>query len=399
MEKRTTYAFGLLLVLGLCFTLGSLAGKASPQEIRNVPYIPLIQDVSYAPAVVAAGGQYHLIYELHLTSVFGRDLTLRRLEIMNSRNAAVKAYDGKELFRCLVRPGRQPDPEEKGVLGSGARAVAFLMLSFGDSAQIPDALIHRVTVVYARPNGEQVVLQGDSRPFPVSRKEAVVIGPPVRPGVWLAGNGPGDGPVGHRLSMQAWNGRLVVNQRYALDFMKFGEDNRLVRGENAANPNWTSYGQEILAVADGEVVEIKDGVVENTPGEKYAVPNTLENAAGNFIVLKIGSDAFAAYSHLQPKSLRVKAGDRVRKGQVLGLIGNSGISDAPHLHFHVIDAASFFGGESVPYVFEEFELLGPFLNLDENIDKSWVPQGPAGKRRKEILLGDHVIRILQEFAR
>ena len=65
---------------------------------------------------------------------------------------------------------------------------------------------------------------------------------------------------------------------------------------------------------------------------------------------------FAFYAHLQPKGIRVKVGDKVRRGQVLALLGNSGNSDAPHLHFHVTDGNSPLGAEGLPYVIESFEM-------------------------------------------
>ncbi len=392
MKNRQFHAGDLRFILGLCLVVGSAAGILSAQEIPDVPYVPLIQDVLFPPSPLKSGGKIHLVYELHLTNVLARDMTLLKVEALDTSKNAIAAWEGGELSRRLVRAGKRPNPQDDRVLASGARAVLFLRLSFDEKTSVPQSLIHRMTVELVRSGGERAVLRGVGRAVPVLNKEPLVLGLPLRPGIWLAGNGPGDGPVGHRLSMQTWNGRLVVNQRYALDFMKFGGDNRLVKGESSVNSNWTSYGEEVLAVADGVIIEVKDGIVENTPGEDYAVAGDLEGAAGNYAVLQIGPAAYAAYAHLQPKSLKVKAGDKVRKGQVLGLIGNSGISDAPHLHFHVIDSPSFFGGESIPYVFEGFEMLGPFDNIDDNLEKPWIPQGPSSMREKELPSGDIVIR-------
>ena len=64
------------------------------------------------------------------------------------------------------------------------------------------------------------------------------------------------------------------------------------------------------------------------------------------------------WAHLQPGSVRVKVGDHVKRGQVLGLVGNSGNSSEPHLHFHVTDAASTLGAEGIPYAFPAFEVRG-----------------------------------------
>jgi hypothetical protein len=266
------------------------------------------------------------------------------------------------------------------------------MLSFKNRSDIPDLITHRVTAEYLRDKDEKALRRGEGAPVAVVQKEPPVIGPPVRPGVWLAGNCPGDGPVGHRLSLQPWNGKIVVNQRYAVDFMKFDRDYRLVQGDVSMNASWRSYGEEVIAVADGVVSDRKDGIIENTPLKEYAVPNTIESGAGDYVILKLRRSLYAVYAHLQPGSLRVKTGDHVKRGQVLGLIGNSGISDAPHLHFHLIDSDAPFGGEGLPFGFERFELLGPFEQLDDNLDKVWSPPGKGAWRDREMPLGDVVIR-------
>jgi hypothetical protein len=192
--------------------------------------------------------------------------------------------------------------------------------------------------------------------------------------------------------MQPWNGKLVVNERYAVDFMKFGQEYRLVRGDSSTNAGWYSYDEDIVAVAAGVVSDCTDGIVENTPLREYAVPNTLEYAAGNYIILNLARGIYAVYAHLKTGSLKVKVGDQVRRGDVLGSIGNSGISDAPHLHFHLIDSNSAFGGEGLPFVFEKFELMGPFGPLDDQLLKSWSPKGKPTMRDWEIPMGDVVIR-------
>jgi murein DD-endopeptidase MepM/ murein hydrolase activator NlpD len=76
------------------------------------------------------------------------------------------------------------------------------------------------------------------------------------------------------------------------------------------------------------------------------------------VIIDLGGGHFAFYAHFQPGSLRVKLGDRVKRGQVLGLVGNSGNSTEPHLHFHVSDANSPLATEGIPYVFDAFELRG-----------------------------------------
>lgn len=112
-------------------------------------------------------------------------------------------------------------------------------------------------------------------------------------------------------------------------------------------------------MADGRVADLKDGLAENVgSNERAARVITLDNVVGNFITLDLDHGRFAVYAHLQPGSLEVKLGDRVRAGQLLALLGNSGNSEAPHLHFHLVDANSPLGAEGIPYEFEQFDQLG-----------------------------------------
>ena len=91
-------------------------------------------------------------------------------------------------------------------------------------------------------------------------------------------------------------------------------------------------------------------------------PFSLETVGGNFVVVDIGKGRFAFYAHLQPGSLTVEVGDRVKLGQVLGLLGNSGNSDFPHLHFHVMDSPSPLESDGLPYEFTSFMSEGTLAN-------------------------------------
>jgi murein DD-endopeptidase MepM/ murein hydrolase activator NlpD len=103
---------------------------------------------------------------------------------------------------------------------------------------------------------------------------------------------------------------------------------------------------------------------------------------GNYIILDLGNAYFVFYAHLQPNAIRVKIGDRVRRGQVIALLGDSGNSDAPHLHFHVTDGNSPLGAEGVPYVLDAFEMQGTLPSKQLLIKGGWTAEpGSATDRR------------------
>src|SRR4029453_19005256 len=98
---------------------------------------------------------------------------------------------------------------------------------------------------------------------------------------------------------------------------------------------------------------------------------------------EIGQGRFAFYEHLRPGSVRVRAGDAVRHGEVLAALGFTGDSTGPHLHFHVADAPSPLGGEGMPFAIDRFELLGRYDDIGTLGQAPWSerPDGFSGEGR------------------
>jgi murein DD-endopeptidase MepM/ murein hydrolase activator NlpD len=134
------------------------------------------------------------------------------------------------------------------------------------------------------------------------------------------------------------------------------------RGEGASNSDYYAYGEEVLAVADGIVVTVIDGVPENEPGagNPYIMP-------GNAVVVQHDGGVFSVYAHLQPGSIRAKVGGLVRRGTTLGLCGNSGSSSEPHLHFHLQDGPRIEDSWGVTPVFDSVSVIrdGKTMTLDD----------------------------------
>lgn len=122
------------------------------------------------------------------------------------------------------------------------------------------------------------------------------------------------------------------SQRRAADLVKVDAAGKTHEGDGKKNEDYYCYGQEVLAVADGVVTMAIDGVPENEPGfmNRYF-------ALGNAVIVKHTDDLYSFYAHLQSGKLRVKVGSKVKRGDVLGLTGNSGNSSEPHLHFQLQD--------------------------------------------------------------
>ena len=334
------------------------------------------------PTAFQAGGKTHLVYELHVTNFGQGDCLLTRLEVKGASDASLARYEGSDLAALLVRPGAPPTTE-KPRIGAGLRAVVYLWITLEPGVAIPPTLQHLLSAkVGDFPEGLSV----ECPPVGV-RKGPVVISPPLRGGEWLAGNGPSN-VSGHRRALIPVDGQAHIAQRFAIDWVQLREDGRTFTGDQKENKNYRAYGTEALAVSDAIVVAVKDCIPENIPGPtSRAVPITLETVGGNHVILDLGQGHFAFYAHLQPGSILVKVGDKVRRNQKLGLVGNSGNSTEPHLHFHISNANSPLGSDGLPYAFAEFEVQGKGWGW-----KSSGPQAATEKRRMEIPLQNEVVR-------
>ncbi|HZJ12200.1 MAG TPA: M23 family metallopeptidase, partial [Methyloceanibacter sp.] len=182
-------------------------------------------------------------------------------------------------------------------------------------------------------------------------------------------------------------------ERFAIDFVQLNGKDTLASGPPDQLSSYEFFGDEIYAAADGTVVAVEDGLPEQVPG-KLPEGATIQMAGGNHVVVDIGEGRFAFYAHMQPGSVKVKMGDKVKTGQVLGLLGNSGNTDTPHLHFHVMDAPSPLLTNGLPYVFTAF--TGQGLITDEQplftggtvtIDKEAL----SGPHENELPLADQVV--------
>lgn len=118
--------------------------------------------------------------------------------------------------------------------------------------------------------------------------------------------------------------------RFAFDFQVVGDDGELYAGSPAELTNYHGFRLPVLAAADGVVVRVENDVPDNPVGTMDLVRNW-----GNVVVLQHAHGLYSLVSHLAHRSSRVKEGQRVARGDILGLCGNSGRSPTPHIHFHL----------------------------------------------------------------
>lgn len=347
--------------LAACLTLLTLYG-AWAQDLSDAPdgaTLPLLVEIPTAPIAVRADGGYRIAYEMHLTNCSSNEITLTAIQVAPSREHEGFTIQGEPLSQSIVGPGSKTGNARR--IPRNERSVVFFFLT---ASGAPQQFFHRIRFHLA--GKEEAMLT----PPVLVRTNELVLRPPLRGTGWRAMNGP-DSNTHHRRSVLPFAGRAVVPQRFAIDFLRVNEKGETHAGNANDNRNYLCYGAEALAVKDGTIGKVIDGIPENTPHPtERAVKMGWETVSGNYVTLDLGGGRFAVYAHLQPGSIRVKAGDAVKAGQVLGLVGNSGNSTEPHLHFHVSDGLAL-GGDGLPFEIDVFTKDGVERNAEIPL-RDWV---------------------------
>ncbi len=144
--------------------------------------------------------------------------------------------------------------------------------------------------------------------------------------------------LGHDFNEPHSDGR---SQHFAYDIFGLGPRWEITRNGGAANTDFYSWGREVIAPANATVVYARNDVPDQTvPGtinpQLYTnVPNPSYAVPGNHVLLDHGNNEYSSLGHMQHGSVRVKTGDRVKQGEVLGHIGSAGDSQLPHLHYQL----------------------------------------------------------------
>jgi murein DD-endopeptidase MepM/ murein hydrolase activator NlpD len=137
-------------------------------------------------------------------------------------------------------------------------------------------------------------------------------------------------------------------QRFAFDIFKTDAEGSSHKGEGKTNEDYYAFGQEIVADADGVVTDVVTGIKDNVPG----VMNPLM-AVGNFVMIRHANGEVSFFAHLKYESTKVKVGDQIKRGQVIGLCGNSGNSSEAHLHYQIQNTTLFEAENSMKVFFEK----------------------------------------------
>lgn len=380
-----------LAVIGLVFTLaacastpstgpgpvstnagGALVGVTVPDAFTALTVEPISQPTFPFPG---SDHKSHLAFDVQVTNATLVSARLDRVDVVDAQDPTkvLASFSGKQLVdpacnygdcnRLRLLPAA-PAPD----FAIAAQASRSLLIDFtlDTLAQFPKAVMLRLHGVGAASPAAKDPVPIDilGAPFDISAGTPRVISPPLRGNNWVALNGCCAPGWAHRDAILPANMKLNNSQRFAIDWKRTNDQGEFYTGDKTHNESYVDYGSPVYAVADGTVTSTLDNVDANAPGilpaadPVLAAKLTVENIDGNHIILDIGGGVYAMYAHFIKGSLLVKPGDKVKKGQEIAKLGNTGNSNAPHLHFQLMNGPSLLEADGVPYALDNFAYQG-----------------------------------------
>jgi murein DD-endopeptidase len=327
-------------------------------------FSPVSMEVIATPYAIPGAAGTTLVYEVYLSDYRTHNLELKKVEV----------YADDALFRTYLKEDFQPEVPGSPVFLAFPATIAgmddstqckqpvlYFAIPLNTGEKIPTAVSHKL---YFKKKVLccSLPVSAAGGKGTLSTEPLMVLAPPFR-GERFANTETMMAWTHHRQGISVFDGKPYISQRFALDWFKLTESGTMCVAPFNVNASHPSYNVELIAVASGKVVRIINGILDNTPPGR-AQPVTGENVAGNLVVIKIAENRYAFYGHCIPDSILVKEGDDVVTGQVIARLGNSGNSDAPHLHFQIADGTSLFESQGIPFVLDSFTYTGTYHSWD-----------------------------------
>lgn len=353
--------------------------------------------------VKASDGLIHLAFAMQFTNPSSVSATLQSVEVVDpaqnnkptgtNRVLSIKDEDVTSQLKLFTRPPKADKESYSSQLGGGQSGVMFFDVTYADRSAVPCTIALRVHSVQPESeHGKEFTMM--SPPLRISSQPPIVLTPPLKGNGWIDANGCCREIGPHRFVTNPMNGTLDPSEQFAIDWVKIDRQGKAFRGDGKTPEQWLCYGADLFAVAPGTVVEVMRDLPNQPPG--VAPTNlTVPQIAGNHVILDLGGGRYAMYAHLAPHTATVHVGDHVKAGQKLGLLGNSGNTTGPHLHFQISDRPSTLDTTSLPFVFqamtvesrtsltiddiENYSIKGMPLPMDSAGAKSWVRTMPLSR--------------------
>lgn len=361
MSRKIAFLF-ITFVIAVILAMGCTQTSQAPDDRQPATTtLPVTITVPFGPVPVESTNGVNIAYELEFSGMENQSFAPETVEVLDADSGQILYAPNASVLSRTAYPASVPPPTASELQNGTAKLqkprISIWFVVNPDT--VPDRLTHRVTFNRTAWGLTPLVVTGGNVTV---RKDLspVVIGSPVKGAGWAIMET--TSPVVHHVTTQITMANVTkVPQRYAQDYILLDTATGLpFSGNETIARDYYGFGKELYAVGNGTVVYVRDGVkdIEITTQKP---PVTVDSALGNGVVIDLGNKKYACYGHMVNGSVRVKVGDTVTEGQVIGLMGNTGNSDAPHLHFQIItDNPSVLGGEGYPIVYRSFTVTGRF---------------------------------------
>lgn len=356
----------LVLVLAACTGSGTPAASSSssaPSSVSQPQTTAIAVESPHAARFVpASDGTTHIEYDLVITNAFIADVTLTGLVVQDDAGRELGKLQGDDL-KAITFKLFSSDPTLTVPPSTAVAVIVDLPLRPDRAGDVPAALQHQVTYTVPDTAPARALIGATTVRGPrieVDKSAPTVIKSPLRGAGWLNFNGCCVASSAHRMTLLPTEGAYRAFEMLAIDWVQVrGED--AFRGDGAQLTDHFAYGSEIHAATAGEVVDVRNDQPEapvNASSTGNPTVKEIRDVAGNHVTVRFAPDRFAVYAHLQTGSGRVKVGDQVAAGDILGLLGNSGNSTAPHLHFSIQNGPDALTSDSLPFVIDGYQVTG-----------------------------------------
>jgi hypothetical protein len=313
-----------------------------------------------AQAVYGSDGREHIDYDLVISNLFTGPVRLDSIRVLNGRKPVLTLKGRALADRTLALT-------KTGVMipaSSFVKTLVDVALPRASGRRVPRRLTERIR--YALPKHTPVkaiigstVVRGPT--VRIDRRGPVRIASPLYGSGWLNSNGCCADPTSeHRTLLLPTDGSFRTPEMFAIDWIR-ETGGSFYKGDGKKLTDWPGFGAPIHAVANGVVVSATNSLPEVPPftaTDENPTVRRPEDFSGNNVVERIAPGRYAVYVHMQTGSVRVRAGQRLRTGQVIGLLGNTGNTTGPHLHFGIQDGPDILDSNSVPFEIRSFTVQG-----------------------------------------
>jgi len=349
--------------VGVAWILAAIAGASLGTADPAASQTTALQVIATgAPQRVhGSDGREHIDYDLVITNNFTVDVTLTSL-VVRGGGKNLLTLEGDALAAVTHETTGLGEPTTSIPASSAVATLVDIVLPRSAGRTVPKRLSHRITYTFPPGAPGEAIIGSrtvDAPKLRVDRRVPIEVAAPLRGDGWLSANACCDPTLNHRSTLLAANGTFVTPEIFAVDYIRL-VDGRFYVGDGTQNADWFGFGAPIRAATRGRVVSVRNDMPEVPPLSALENPTVTKPSdfGGNGVVVKVRPGQFAHYYHMQTGSVRVEVGQRVRTGQKLGLLGNTGNTSGAHLHFGFTDGRNALTTNSLPFEIDRFRFEG-----------------------------------------